>query len=101
MRSVLLHYSGLCNASTTDRYDASSDHLPKMTPQNETGNETCAADGEQQQYLFLIRHGDRWDYSNPGVGYSELVTRGITFGTVVGLTFLLLQLNWFLFFFSS
>lgn len=31
------------------------------------GSEECIKNKNDQQYLFVVRHGDRWDYSNPEV----------------------------------
>ena len=44
-----------------------------MTPHDSSNNskeQHCVgSEGGNQQYLFVIRHGDRWDYANPEVSF--------------------------------
>lgn len=40
---------------------------PEDTPREET-NEGA----DERQYLYIIRHGDRWDYENPEVSESSI-----------------------------
>lgn len=44
------------------------------TNEHENGDKHCSVAGDDndngdddKQYLFIIRHGDRWDYANPEV----------------------------------
>ena len=41
-----------------------------MAPDNATENDDCFE--IEKQYLFIVRHGDRWDYANPEVKKQEM-----------------------------
>jgi broad specificity phosphatase PhoE len=59
---------------------------------DETETTTPTNDGDDKQYLFIIRHGDRWDYRDPSwkelpssrLGDSPLSTLGHQQGRQVG-----------------
>jgi uncharacterized membrane protein len=40
-----------------------------MTPKDPTQQtQEGAEEVEQEQSIYIVRHGDRWDYENPQVG---------------------------------
>lgn len=47
----------------------------EMAPDSTSENAECLED--DKQYLFIVRHGDRWDYSNPEVRTSDRRTSSL------------------------
>jgi hypothetical protein len=39
-----------------------------MTPKDPTQQTQEGAEEVEQQSIYIVRHGDRWDYENPQVG---------------------------------